>query len=508
MSFFHRGIVYLRRNISYSLILFMIIFLLGSGSLGIYFSYRMVERTEENLWSGLPAVVSIEVDLVATQIYFDTMGIWIDPPITQELIKEISQLPYVERANISLNHHLYGRNLNRHWEPEAGIDNLYLENFDLNAFNIKGVTQPNFLELSSGMLEIVSGNTFSDEQLIEGRSVVIISQELANANDLEIGSLITIETLHPWDIVVDESLEIEFEVVGIYELRSTLNEFANTYPDGPNGIIIGGRNHIAQRMNLLNQIYVPFSILEYMLDFQISMRRNVLGENAVSDFRNSENFILLNDSRRLREFNEAVDEILPNFLIARDVTDSFQNVFTSMNQIRNASSFLLILFVGGSALVLILLIVFLVQERKNEIGIYLALGEKKWRVKLQLIMEVVYISFIAIALSLFTSQIISSQVAHYILREEMANVRVSGNTGIVEIGYRDFMDRGENLLDWFVPEVNEIERLIELSDVSLSFVNITIFYLASLSIIIISAFFSSSYLMRLSPKEFLSLKET
>jgi len=487
----------------YSLILLVIIFLLGSASLGIVFSYQMIGRTEQNLWSGLPAVVSIEEDLIATRLHWETEGVWVDPPITPELMEEISHLPYVDRVDSSLKHHLYGRNLNRHWDSEAGIDNLSLGSFGLDDFDVKGVTQSEFLELISGILEIVSGTTFTNEQLASGTPVVLISQELADVNDLEVGSLITLETLHPRHVSVDGNLVIEFEVIGIYELRSTLNEFANIYLNGHSTMVIEGRNHRVQELNLLNQMYIPYVVLAYMVDSQTSTLRSILGEDVFSEFIKSENFILLNDPRELPDFHRAVAEILPEFLMARDVTDSFKNVFTAMDHIRNASSFILILFIGASMIVLFLLIIFLIQNRSYEIGIYLALGEKKWRVRTQFMIEIVSISFVAITLSLFTSQILSAQIAHYMVREEMANVQVSGNTGIVELGYNHFMDRGANSLDWFVPEVSEIERLIELSDVSLSAINIIIFYFASFVIIIASTVLSTSYIMRLNPKEVL-----
>jgi len=121
MSVLKRAIIYLKRNLFHSIVLLLIIFLLGTISLGAVSAYRMMNRTEENLWASLPAVVTIDEDVMASELHFQSYGNWPVPDITRELFDEISQLPYVGTADFSLKHHMHSRNLNRYWDLTTNV---------------------------------------------------------------------------------------------------------------------------------------------------------------------------------------------------------------------------------------------------------------------------------------------------------------------------------------------------------------------------------------------------
>ena len=53
---------------------------------------------------------------------------------------------------------------------------------------VRGVQRPYFYEIEQGMIELVSGRTFSDEELTNLSNVVMISEGFAIANELRIGS--------------------------------------------------------------------------------------------------------------------------------------------------------------------------------------------------------------------------------------------------------------------------------------------------------------------------------
>lgn len=520
MNIFQRSITYLKRNIFYSVIIIIIIFLLGVSSLIIIFSHQTIQRTEQNLWSGLPAVVSIESDRVATEQHWRENGIWAAPSVTRELIEEIGQLVYVSSTDITLNHHLYSRSLDRHWDSSVGEDFSTLKNFgiyNIEEFDVLGVTQPYFFGLKSGILEIFSGTTFTNEQLLNGNPVLLVSRDLANFNNIDIGSIISLEMLSSrrsgdpssWfdEPNIIDSLVIDFEVIGIYELQSTLSPFEGIYMD--DDFFFDGGSHFVQELNMLNKLYIPYVVLEQLMEFQNNMISDFWGEDSlgIENFSNTNNFIFLHNAQDLQSFHSAVSEILPDFLIARDVSDSFQNIFVAMENILEVSSLTFTIFIGACVILLFILFIFLLQQRKYEIGIYLALGEEKKRIISQFLIEAIILSSLAITLSLGVSQIFSAQIARHLVREEMSSIQVTGHSRLIELEYNTFMSRGENFIDWFVPEVDEIERLIELSDVSLKFQDVLFFYLASSTIVLTSTVLSAVYLMRLEPKKVLTFSE-
>ena len=368
-------------------------------------------------------------------------------------------------------------------------------------FEVKGVDQSDFFELSSGIIQITEGTNFAEEQLADGSHVALISQELADANGLWVGSTITLEEIvsqggdNPasWfddDNIVDH-LAIDFEVIGIYNLQASLNEFSDVIAGDL--VFPAGNRHIVQELNMLNLIYIPYGVLEQIINFGVVSISNL----------SIDNFLILNDPRDLPAFHESAADILPEFITTTDVTASFENVFGVMNQISEVSIFILIFLIGASLLLLSFLIMLLLRNRRSEIGIYLALGEQKWRISFQFIVEVLVITIIAITLSLFANQAVSAQISQHMVRQEMASVQVHGPQIVLEIPGIGFFSQDVSLLDWLVPEVQEIEEIIEAFDISLEVIDILAFYGATILIAMSSTIVSNAYVMRLKPKEVL-----
>ena len=470
------------------------------------------------MWANFTAFVAIKEDQIALESHWDSYGIWAHAPITRELIEEIAQLPYVARADISFRYRLYSRNLSRYWDFSTGVeDQRSLRDHgirNIEIFDVRGVTRTDFLELDSGIIQIISGSNFTDEQLANDLPVVLISQEFANNNELHVGSFMTLyeviskgsNNFSNWyneEYIVD-CLEVEFEVIGIYELQGTLNEYAAIEI---RDVRIGGSEtaHISQELNMLNLIYVPYGILEPMLEFRLETRQTAFGlyDENENFFRTVDSFLILNDSRDLLAFHEAVSDILPEFVMAQDASYSFENVFLAMDHISGVAVFMLIFLIGATLLILSFVIMLILRNRKHEIGIYLALGEGKRTVTFQLIAEVLLVTIAALTLALFTNQVVSARVSRYLVTQEMANVQIEERTHSLIVGNLILM-REDHLLDWFVPATREIAELIETFDISLEATDITAFYGVAIVVVALSTFSSTLYTMRLKPREILT----
>jgi len=543
-----RGLIYIKRHVFYTLVLTLIIAFLATVAFGAIYAYRMMSHTEENLWSGLPAVVFIEEDRIANERHWDLYGEWPAPIITRELIEEVSNLPFVQHAEISINHTLYSPNLQRYWDLELiygdGSSLVSQGIYHIETFEVKGVNDPNFTELSHGIIQIVSGSNFTDKQLINGLPVALISQELAVANHLSVGDTIVLKDIvnrWPEDIMaryndenIFDSQVTEFEVIGIYSLEAQLSEFE---PVHIGDTILGGNEHLLEEMRMLNLIYLPLGVIEEFIDFNATTtaafweeetRRYfevTLGENWQEiweeeagdwetfweidriDRRNSlsriDNFLILNDSRSLPNFHQAMSEILPEFIMARDVTtDGLSDVFIAMNNIRGVTLFIVFFIISAALLLLSFIMILLLRNRKSEIGIYLALGEKKRKIASQFIAESLFVTLFAITLSLPINQLLSSRISRYLTSQEMVNVQIQGPTSMMLLNDQLFL-RDLNLLDWFVPKVHQLEELIELHHVDLAGTDIALFYGSATLVVTISTFVSIFYMMRLRPKDIL-----
>lgn len=500
-----RGIIYIKRNAAQSIVLFITIFLLGIAISSVVSIDRAIEQTEENLWRQLPTIVSIEEDWLENELYWQEHGIWPAPPITRELIEALSAFPYVQTANLSIQSILYSRNLELSIAYNRGV--MSLREFgvvQIEIFPVKGVSQSIFPEISNNAIEIIHGETFIESHFTDSIPVALVSTEFAIENDLVVGSLIQLESLfvaYPSDVAqehyesenITDSLVQEFEVIGIFESRVDTDELG---------------------IDLTNRIYMPYTVLESMVNFQ---REAIItyfdfNPNEVASFFVVENFIELANPRYLSVFREEVLEILPNFLAVRDLSDSFEVVVIAMENIRSASVMILFLVTVAGILILSLVISLFLRNRRHEIGIYLALGERKRNIFSQLFLEISLLTGVAVILSIVGGFLVSNQISHWLLVNEINTVEVREQSnrmfdGIL-LGPNDVVLNGviyvgePQEMDLFRPTLSP-EDMRALFDTSLNNREIVLFSSIVIVTVLVSMIVPVFYIMRLAPKKIL-----
>jgi len=505
MSVFNRAVTYVKRNVVQSVILFMTIFLLGIAVAGVVSIDRAIAQTEENLWRQLPTIVTITEDFVENELYWQEHGIWPAPPITQELIEMLGTLPYVQTAHRSVQGTLHSRNLEL--AIVADRDIISLRDFGvthIEQFPITGVSQPLFSELNNEVIQIIQGNTFNETHFINSSLVALVSTEFANENSLIIGSTIELESVFlPYALATESenfadenivaSFNQELEIIGIFD--SLVDEDA-----------IG--------IDLTNRIYLPDIVLETMMNFQreAMIAYFDLEPDELGLFLNVENFLELTNPHYLPIFREAALEILPEFLTVRDLSDSFDDVAIAMNNIRFASEMILLLIISAGVFILSLVIILLVRTRKHEIGIYLALGEKKQKILSQLLIEIMFLTSVAVMFSILGSFLLANRLSNWLLINEINTVEISEQSSRMfnglQLGPNDFVingaiySGGPQELDLFRPAITP-EALLALFDTSLNSHEIFLF-----SVIVILTVLSATtvpiiYIVSLAPKKIL-----
>jgi len=478
---------------------------------GAISTHRAIHRTEENLWQQLSVIVTIEEDTVFTEGYFAVNGVWPDflsMLEMSELLAEIGELPYVSIMDASMIRYLYSQTLARYWNPvdlETG-EQINIMDFEgikahrddalFERFVVKGVSHPSFVEIETGIIELIVGELFTEEQLLSGSPVILISQELANENDLIVGSIITLQSV-AFDIVTEnwtpharyeseyviDYLEIEFEVVGIFELAMPISQ---------------GQEWDSERnAQLLNRIYAPISIIANAESFVVEAS-NLLWESRGWDTINAsdnllENLILLDDPRNLSAFHVAAQETLPEFMTVREQENSFDDIRIAMNNIQRISTLIVLLSIVSTLVILSLLVTFSLRDRRHEMGIYLALGEKKKRIVFQLLMEIMLTSIIAMSLSLVTGSLVSHAISNHLLQREF--IAQERNRDISIIYFHE--------LDWFSTGNVTVQEMIEDNHLALTGIEITVFYLIGSITVFLSITIPIFNTMRLSPKEVL-----
>ena len=494
MNISNRALASLKRQWVKSLILLTTIFVLGFLLTGATIVRNAILQTEYNLWSTMPRFATINLDFeTMMELQREAAGDEVDPNITsQEVIREIGSLPYVESFNYTFNHLLWNSELE--WVGES------LNFNDEPSFrSVQGVYHFHLLDLDQGIIEMVDGRSFSEQDMTGIGEVALISRELAEANGLTVGSILTLDSrlyddfddvyasndwLNPERIIESETFELE--VIGLFEVMTEIEE--DMYEE----IVIDGQTFIFQTAEavllhqLQNQIYVPISVIEASPDFDFE-RVSQMEANGV------EALFVLYDPLDMPEFIDEANELLAGWWQMADLSGNFSRITASMETMQWVAN---LIFWGGTGAAVVILALFMIlflYDRKHEIGIYLALGEKKSKVILQVLSEVMLLTVVALSLSVFVGSIVTSQMSQRMLEQDVIRQ--------IESGENQFW--GINNLARHDPGEMDIEEMMASFEITFGGTAVLFIFTAGMLTVLLSTGLSVFYVVRLNPKKVL-----
>ena len=111
----------------------------------------------------------------------------------------------------------------------------------------------------------------------------------------------------------------------------------------------------------------------------------------------------------------------------------------NFNNLENISETMLLIVAGGSFIILFLIFLFWIRNRKNEIGVLLSLGVSKGKILLQIITEALIIGVIAVGISFAAAPVTSQAAATYLIgqQEEQAQLEQEAIEGQVATEYKE-----------------------------------------------------------------------
>lgn len=226
-------------------------------------------------------------------------------------------------------------------------------------------------DFTDGTSTITEGNMF-DEQTVENQC--IIPEDLATYNGISVGDTIPLK--------VDDSTTVDFVVTGFY---STTSFSSNT-------------------------IYTSYNVVKNLSE-TYNLDLNVNGTyvfNTVKDFNKFKKECTkkgLSDSYTVT---------------SSDLQAYEQSVVPLQNLSKFATYFLIVVFVIG-AIVLVVLNIFSIRERKQEIGILCALGMNKTKIVLQFFSETLFIALFAFIMGSGLGAVTSVPITNTLLENQISS---------------------------------------------------------------------------------------
>lgn len=223
-------------------------------------------------------------------------------------------------------------------------------------------------EFLNGTASVTSGAVF---EMGTEEKVCLVSEELATYNSLSVGDVITL--IDP----SDESVSYSLTVVGIYASSSS-NEFSSS-PFGAS-------------QDPANRIYMSAAAM-------IDLFGETEGTDSTPSYTLNATYVFA-DVEAYERFEEEVREMgLPEeYTVSSSDLSAFENSIAPLETLSTmAGWFLLVILIIG-AIILIVLNIFNVRERKYEIGVLTAMGMKKWKVATQFLCEILAVVMVAVLL--------------------------------------------------------------------------------------------------------------
>jgi len=243
----------------------------------------------------------------------------------------------------------------------------------------------------NGTYKITSGSIFSDSDTAND---CVISDELAKADTLKAGSKIALTNPK------DTTQVSQFTVVGIYTDTTTSD---------------GSQMNLFS--NAANQIITNYTATNKIVTASTSNSTTELSSQITSSFT-------LKNADSLSAFQaQLTAKGLNKYYTVTSNVDSFNQSVAPLSNLSNYASIflLLVLIIGG--IILVVLNMFNIRERKYEVGVLRAIGMKKGKVALQFITELFVVTFIALSIGAAAGAATSVPVANYMLKSEISSLQ-------------------------------------------------------------------------------------
>ncbi|MEV8032318.1 FtsX-like permease family protein [Streptomyces sp. NPDC086182] len=308
--------------------------------------------------------------------------------LTSHAVDTLGSSPVVQRYNPVLRGvskppglPLVTSNLPKPGRPEGGGDRGQ-DGLAVNGIRDSGM----LLDFSTGRSTIVAGRGLTSQD--NARKVVLVSRRLAAKNHLKVGD--TIPLASP-----DGKHTDSFTLAGVYE---------DSRQDPP--------QWVAPSELSSNQVYAPAAALS-------ALGFGTRPDEAVFKIRSPE---------QARQLHTEAARLLGTDGFRFDINDkAYRDQVLPLQRVGTFTTALVWLITLSGAVILTLIVTMTIRDRRDELGMLLALGEKKWKLIGQHTVEVAAVLLPALALAALAGQSLAHHAGTMLLVREQHSVTAGQN---------------------------------------------------------------------------------
>ena len=262
----------------------------------------------------------------------------------------------------------------------------------------------------NGTASILEGGTMFEEGTSE--YVCVISEELAMYNSLSVGDTI---------VIANPNLETEtytLTICGIYT-SSENNDFSMSM--------------FGKSQDPANRIYMSANALQLILDaseansstvtndYGMTSESKVTGTlDATYTFADVDAYNVFTEEVRTLGLDDA-------YSVSSSDISAFESSLAPLNTLSTMAGWFLIVILIIGGVILVVLNIFNVRERKYEVGVLTAMGMKKWKVAAQFICEILIVTMLAVVIGAGIGAVSSVPVTNALLEGQVASQNAQQN---------------------------------------------------------------------------------
>ena len=367
-------------------------------------------------------------------------------------------------------------------------------------FTVIGYSSENAMsDFVNGNSTITSGTVFEENTT---NYDCIISDELATFNNLEVGDTFILTNPN------NEDETYECTIVGTYSSNSSSESFLS--------------NMGMTSSDPANQIYLSYSALNSILE---SSSENEVVETDDSTGREVSSVIsgtlnatyVFNDVETYELFSEEVYELGldESYVVSSSDISSFENSLVPLETLSTMAGWFLIVILVIGAIILIVLNIFNIRERKYEIGVLCAIGMKKSKVACQFIFEIFAVTMLAVTLGIGVGAVSSVPVTNALLENQVTsqsnqmnqieqNFGRPGDSQMSDDMPSDMPGSSQGMLDNFMQDTSNYVTEI---DQAMNFTVVLQMFGIALLLTLVSGAVSVLFVMRYEPLKILANRD-
>lgn len=238
-------------------------------------------------------------------------------------------------------------------------------------------------DFEAGTSELTSGVAITSAD--KDKNVAMVEENLAEENDWKVGDSFTVTSS-------DGNTKVTLKIVGIYKTTDSGSDLAQNF----------------SFLNPYNKVYVPYTVAN-----------TIKG----SDYKNTVDSAVytMDDAANISAFEKEAKKVdsIDWDTFKLDANDTlYQQMIGPINSVASFSKNVVYIVSIAGALILGLLVMMQVRDRKYEMGVLLAIGEKRGKLIAQFFVEILIVALVSFGLAAASSHYVAQLAGNQLLAQQ------------------------------------------------------------------------------------------